>query len=187
MLAQPAAAASAASSAATAMPARQACPKAPATAGSAGSPGGGDGASRGTAQRGAGIRRDFCLMSCQLPRYWVYAEALAMLSEVSSLRVSEPYESGTPGPLLPKDRALFFADPGLLLVGAKPADDGEGAVLRLLDVARNSRPASVWPAAFRYTQARRVNLVEMNEAPLNVAADGRVSRISSPVRRCCRS
>jgi alpha-mannosidase len=91
------------------------------------------------------------------------------------LRVSEPYESGTPGPLLERDRALFFSDPNLLLVAAKPADDGEGAVLRLLDVARSGRPASIWPAAFRFTQARRVNLVEMNEGPLNIAADGRVT------------
>ena len=55
------------------------------------------------------------------------------------------------------------------------ADDGDGVVLRLLDVARNARPASVWPAVCRYTQARRVNLVEMNEALLPVAADGRVT------------
>ena len=96
-------------------------------------------------------------------------------SACDPLRVSEPYESGTPGPLLEKDRALFFSDPGVLLVGAKPADDGDGVVLRLLDVARSARPASVWPAAYRYTQARRVNLVEMNEAPLSVAADGRVT------------
>ena len=96
-------------------------------------------------------------------------------SACDPLRVSEPYESGTPGPLLEKDRALFFSDPGLLLVGAKPADDGDGVVLRLLDVARTARPASVWPAVYRYTQARRVNLVEMNEALLPVAADGRVT------------
>jgi hypothetical protein len=91
------------------------------------------------------------------------------------LRVSAPYESGTPGPLLEKDRALFFSDPGLLLVAAKPADDGEGAVVRLLDAAGNARQASIWPAAFRYTQARRTNLVEMNAEPIGVAADGRVT------------
>jgi hypothetical protein len=91
------------------------------------------------------------------------------------LWVSDAYESGTPGPLLDKDRALFFADPGLMVVAAKPADDGEGAVLRVLDVAGTGRQASVWPAAYRYTQARHTNLVEMNVAPLNVAADGRVT------------
>ena len=91
------------------------------------------------------------------------------------LWVSGPYESGGPGPLLEKDRALFFADPGVMVVAAKPADDGEGVVLRLLDVAGATRPVSVWPAAYRYTQARRTNLVEMNAEPLSVAADGRVT------------
>jgi hypothetical protein len=91
------------------------------------------------------------------------------------LWVSEPYESGTPGPLLEKDRALFFADPGIMVVAAKPADDGEGAVLRLLDVTGAARPVSLWPAAYRYAQARRTNLVEMNEEPVAVAADGRVT------------
>lgn len=91
------------------------------------------------------------------------------------LWISEPYESGTPGPLLEKDRALFFADPGVMLVAAKPADDGEGAVLRFLDVAGTARLVSLWPAAYRYTQARRTNLVEMNEDPLPVASDGRTS------------
>jgi hypothetical protein len=91
------------------------------------------------------------------------------------LWMSGPYESGAPGSLLEKDRALFFADPGVVLVAAKPADDGEGAVLRLLDVAGAPRPVSVWPAAYRYTQARYTNLVEMNGDSLSVAADGRTS------------
>jgi hypothetical protein len=91
------------------------------------------------------------------------------------LWVSGPYESGTPGPLLEKDRALFFSDPGIMLVAAKPADDGEGAALRLLDVTGAARPVSLWPAAYRYVQARRTNLVEMNEEPISVAADGRAT------------
>jgi hypothetical protein len=49
----------------------------------------------------------------------------------------------------------------------------------LLDVTGAARPVSLWPAAYRYTQARRTNLVEMNEDPLAVAADGRTS-ISVP-------
>jgi hypothetical protein len=91
------------------------------------------------------------------------------------LRVSAAYENAAPGPLLPKDRALFFADPGMMVVAAKPADDGNGATLRLLDVTGATRPVSVWPAAFRYVQARRTNLVEMNEDAVAVAADGRAS------------
>jgi hypothetical protein len=71
------------------------------------------------------------------------------------LWTSGPYDNPTPGPLLPKDRALFFADPGILLLAAKPADDGEGAVVRLLDITGAARPVSLWPAAYRYVQARR--------------------------------
>jgi hypothetical protein len=91
------------------------------------------------------------------------------------LWVSAPYDNPATGPLLPKDRALFFADPGIALLSAKPADDGDGVVVRLMDVRGVARPVSVWPAATRYVQARRTNLVEMNEDPLSVASDGRVS------------
>jgi alpha-mannosidase len=91
------------------------------------------------------------------------------------LWTSDPYDNPTPGPLLPKDRALFFADPGILLLAAKPADDGEGAVVRLLDITGVARPVSLWPAAYRYVQARRTNLLEMNEDSAPVAQDGRTS------------
>jgi hypothetical protein len=91
------------------------------------------------------------------------------------LRVSAPYVNATAGPLLAKDRALFFADPGIAILAAKPADDGEGAMLRVLDVGGAARPVSVWPAAYRYVMARRANLVEMNGDPLPVAGDGRAS------------
>jgi alpha-mannosidase len=91
------------------------------------------------------------------------------------LWMSAAYDNAGPGPLLPKDRALFFADPGILLVAAKPADDGEGAVIRLLDITGTSRTVSVWPAAYRYVQARRTNLLEMNDDSAPVAADGRTS------------
>jgi alpha-mannosidase len=91
------------------------------------------------------------------------------------LYVSEPYTNASPGSLIGKDYALFLADKGTLVVGAKPADDGEGVVLKLLDVSGTSRVVSVWPAAFAYQQARRTNLVEMNGDALPLAGDRRVS------------
>jgi hypothetical protein len=96
-------------------------------------------------------------------------------SACDPLWVSGAYENAIAGPLLPKDRALFFADPGALLVAAKPADDGDGVIVRLLDITGAARPVSVWPAATRYLQARRTNLVEMNEEFMSVASDGRVT------------
>jgi hypothetical protein len=78
-----------------------------------------------------------------------------------------------PGPLIGKDRALFISDKGALLVGVKPADDGEGAIVKLLDVAGQARAVGVWPAAYAFRLARRTNLVEMNGDTVSVGADGR--------------
>lgn len=92
-----------------------------------------------------------------------------------SLYVSGPFETASPGPLIGKDRALLVADPGVLVVGAKPADDGEGAIVKLLDVAGTSRAVGIWPAAFRFVRARRTNLVEMNEDAIPVGGDLRAT------------
>ena len=87
------------------------------------------------------------------------------------LYVSPPYTNPAPGPLIARDSAFSIPDRGILVVGAKPADDGEGAVLKVLDVRGADRTVGVWPAAFGFQQARRVNLVEMNGPALTVSAD----------------
>ncbi|MBI1966913.1 MAG: hypothetical protein HYS40_02890 [Gemmatimonadetes bacterium] len=89
--------------------------------------------------------------------------------------VSERHDNRIPGPLISKDRALFLADREVMVVAAKPADDGEGAIVKLLDVAGQSRPVGVWPAAYAFQLARRVNLVEMNGDALSVGQDHRAS------------
>jgi alpha-mannosidase len=91
------------------------------------------------------------------------------------LYVSGPYTTVVPGPLIAKDAALTIPDAGALVVGAKPADDGEGAIVKLLDVAGAARSVSVWPAAYTFRRARRATLVEMNGDALPVAQDGRVT------------
>ena len=91
------------------------------------------------------------------------------------LYVSVRYAAAGAGPLLGRDAALFIADRGVLVVGAKPADDGEGAIVKLLDVSGVGRSVSVWPGACRFRAARRANLVEMNGAAVAVAADGRAT------------
>src|SRR5579859_4558798 len=91
------------------------------------------------------------------------------------LYVSPSYTNDTPGPLIAKDRALFNADKNALIVGAKPADDGEGAVVKLLDVAGQARPVGVWPAAYTFKLARRTNLVEQNGDAIPVAGDGKAA------------
>jgi alpha-mannosidase len=91
------------------------------------------------------------------------------------LWVSPAYENTVPGPLIARDSALSLADQGVLVVGAKPADDGEGAIVRLLDVRGVARTVGVWPAAHGFQLARRTNLVEMNGDALPVGSDHRAN------------
>lgn len=91
------------------------------------------------------------------------------------LHVSDPQVNASPGPLIARDRALHIGDRGALAVAAKPADDGEGAVVRLLDVAGSARAVSIGPAAYAFRQARRTNLVEQNERAIPVGADRRAA------------
>ncbi len=91
------------------------------------------------------------------------------------LYLSPSYTNEIPGPLISKDRALFYADKNAMIVGAKPADDGDGVIVKLLDVAGQARPIGVWPAAYAFKLARRTNLVEQNGDALAVGADGRAS------------
>jgi hypothetical protein len=91
------------------------------------------------------------------------------------LYLSPSYTNDTPGPLIAKDRALFYADKNVMIVGAKPADDGEGVIVKLLDVGGQARAVGVWPAAFAFKLARRTNLVEQNGDAIPVTGDGRAS------------
>ncbi|HYX80936.1 MAG TPA: hypothetical protein VE714_00990, partial [Gemmatimonadales bacterium] len=91
------------------------------------------------------------------------------------LYVSDSYTNDTPGPLIAKDRALFYGDKGVMVVAAKPADDGDGVIVKLLDVAGQARTLGVWPAAYAFKLARRTSLVEQNGDAITVAADGRAS------------
>ncbi len=87
------------------------------------------------------------------------------------LYVSPPYTNATPGPLIAKDGALSIPDRGVLVVGAKRADDGDGAIIKLLDISGTARSVGVWPAACVFQRARRTNLVEMNGDALPVGGD----------------
>ena len=91
------------------------------------------------------------------------------------LYVSPSYSNEAPGPLIAKDRALFYADKNMMIVAAKPADDGEGIIVKLLDISGQARAVGVWPAAYAFKQARRTNLVEQNGEALVVGGDGRTS------------
>jgi len=92
------------------------------------------------------------------------------------LYASVPYASAGVGTLPRRDAALGLADRGVLVVGAKPADDGAGAIVKLVDVAGASRTVAVTPGgAFAFGTARRANFVEMSGDTLHVASDGHVA------------
>ena len=73
------------------------------------------------------------------------------------------------------DRALFYADKNVMIVGAKPADDGDGVIVKVLDVAGQARSVGLWPAAYAFKLARRTNIVEQNGDPIAIGSDGRAS------------
>jgi hypothetical protein len=91
------------------------------------------------------------------------------------LYVSAPFVNPAPGPLIARDSALSIPDRSVLLVSAKPADDGEGVIVKLLDVSGVTHSVAVRPAAYTFQLARRANLVEMNGDSLRVGADGAAS------------
>ncbi|OLC46211.1 MAG: hypothetical protein AUH68_03140 [Gemmatimonadetes bacterium 13_1_40CM_4_69_5] len=62
-----------------------------------------------------------------------------------------------------------------MIAGAKPADDGEGVIVKLLDIGGQARAVGVWPAAYPFKLARRTTLVEQNGDPITVGSDGRAS------------
>src|SRR3989441_892985 len=91
------------------------------------------------------------------------------------LYVSGRYENAAAGPLITKDAALFVGDKGAMVVGAKPADDATGAIVKLLDVAGAGRaagggaPPPTVPAA-RPAPPREVNTGAGPPAPAGRAA-----------------
>src|SRR6266487_481265 len=74
------------------------------------------------------------------------------------LYVSAPYASVGSGALPRKDSGLFMADPGVAVVGVKPADDRTGAVVKLVDLTGVARAVAVWPGAYGFRGARRTHI-----------------------------
>ncbi len=91
------------------------------------------------------------------------------------LYVSAGFQNTLPGRLLARDLALSIPDKGALVVAARPADDGTGAVVALLDALGQGRTVGIWPAAFAFGSARRTSLVEMDGDTIAVGADRRAA------------
>lgn len=91
------------------------------------------------------------------------------------LYVGPPVDHTAPGSLIARDTALFIPDAQTMVIGAKRADDGDGAVVKVLEVGGTGRSVGVWPAGYAFAAARTVNLVEMNADPLPVSGDRHVT------------
>lgn len=91
------------------------------------------------------------------------------------LYVSASYAHATGGPLARKGSAFLVPDAGVAVVGAKLADDGTGAVVKLTDVTGSGRAVSLLPGAYGFHRARRANFVEMNGDAIPVTPEGRVT------------
>ncbi len=89
--------------------------------------------------------------------------------------MSAGFQNTLPGRLLARDLALSIPDKGALVVAARPADDGTGAVVALLDALGQGRTVGIWPAAFAFGAARRTSLVEMDGDAIAVGADRRAA------------
>jgi alpha-mannosidase len=74
-----------------------------------------------------------------------------------------------PRPLDGRQASLAqIADPNVLLDTVKPAEDGDGTVLRLLDLGGPTRSVSISLPAFRFSSAWQTDAVERNQGPLAV-------------------
>ena len=88
------------------------------------------------------------------------------------LYVSAAYQNALPGRLIARDLALSIPDKGSLVVTARPADDGNGAVVAVLDVSGQPRTVGIWPAALAFKAARRTSLVEADGGGDAIAVGG---------------
>ena len=91
------------------------------------------------------------------------------------LYVSGAYQNALPGRLIARDSALTIPDKGSLVVSARPADDGNGAVVTVLDVSGQGRTVGIWPAALAFSAARRTNLIEVDGEAIAVGSDRRAA------------
>jgi hypothetical protein len=74
-----------------------------------------------------------------------------------------------PRPLDGRQASLAqIADPSVLLDTMKPAEDGDGTVLRLIDLGGPTRSVSISLPAFRFNSAWQTDAVERNQGPLAV-------------------
>src|ERR1035438_4101186 len=69
---------------------------------------------------------------------------------------------------------LDVDDPNVLLETLKPAEDGNGTIMRFLDFGGTERKVTVRIPYLHADHAWQTDAVERNQAPLSIAADGQL-------------
>ena len=90
-----------------------------------------------------------------------------------------PFSTG-PG-ILPADQASFLTvdQPDVVLVTWKPAEEGEGSILRLVETAGRARKVRLSSSQLSFTEAWRCSALEENEAPATVSQGSVVVEIKA--------
>lgn len=75
---------------------------------------------------------------------------------------------------------LESSDPNLFVETWKPAEDGNGTILRLVDIAGEERAATIRIPFLDFDQAWKTDALERGKEPVSVTKDGRVQLIIHP-------
>jgi hypothetical protein len=98
------------------------------------------------------------------PRSLSHARQFAWESEPF---VTEPAKGGVGGRLPTSAPLLVLEQDDIALLGAKMADDGDGAIVYLQELSGSSRAVSLQPGIVRFRSARRVDFVERDLGPID--------------------
>ena len=89
--------------------------------------------------------------------------------------------AGNGGVTLPTfGRMVDVRDPMIAVVGIKPADDGVGVIVYLMDVGDAARSVPIQPGLLPFRAAVLTDLAERDLQPIAVGADG---TIAVPIQR----
>jgi hypothetical protein len=111
-----------------------------------------------------------------LEQNFVTTQDKAVSNPSNSAQAGGPVGQGSlPGLSATADSFLTVSDPGVLLVTWKPAEDGNGTILRFLDFAGGSsdlaRIVTVRSPLLHFSQVTQTNAVENGAAPVTTKGD----------------
>jgi hypothetical protein len=107
-----------------------------------------------------------------LEQNFVTTQDKAVSNPSDSAQAGGPVGAGSLAGLSPtSDSFLTVSDPGVLLETWKPAEDGNGTILRFLDFAGTERTVTVRSSLLHFSQVTQTNAVENGAAPVTTTGD----------------